>query len=48
MSGFVFVFLCAIYGSVWSTMNMNIASWQYWVILFCLVGAYICGAIRNK
>lgn len=48
MSGFVFILLCSIYGGVWSAMNMNISSWQYWVILFCLLGAYICGAIRNN
>lgn len=48
MSGFVFMFSCAIYGAVWSTMDMNISSWQYWTILSCLVVAYICGITRNK
>lgn len=48
MSSFVFIFLCTIYGAICSTMNINISGWQYWVILFCLLGAYICGVTRNK
>ena len=39
----VFTFLCAIYGVASATANIKMKSWEYWIILGCIVGAFLCG-----
>ena len=47
MSGFVFILLASINGAVCSSANVSISSWQYWVLLGCVCGAYICGLTKR-
>jgi hypothetical protein len=47
MSKFAFFLLCSISGGVCASANVDIHTWQYWVILLCVLGSYVCGAIRN-
>ena len=44
---YIYYFLCAIVGGVLSTLNASLSSWQFWVILACMIGAYICGRVKK-
>ena len=46
MANFIYIFLCALYGAVTITIDIGIKDWQYWVMLGCVVGAYICGRCK--
>ena len=48
MSSFVFYMLAAIHGAVCTSANITISSWQYWVLLGCMIGSYICGYCKTK
>jgi hypothetical protein len=39
----IYMLLCVINSIVLLTLDVGITSWQYWVSLFCVIGAYICG-----
>lgn len=43
MGYIIYIALCAIYGVASVTANVKINSWEYWVILGCIVGAFWCG-----
>ena len=47
MSNFIFYMLAAINGAVCVSANITISSWQYWVLLGCTIGAYICGYCKG-
>lgn len=44
----IYYLLCAIVGGVLSTANVTLSSWQFWVVLICMVGAYAYGRVKNK
>jgi hypothetical protein len=48
MSGYVFILFAAIHGAVCASANINFFNWQYWILLACVCGAYICGAMLRK
>ena len=39
----IYLFLCALCGFTTATVDVDIKKWQFWVLLFCVMGAYICG-----
>lgn len=43
MSYIIYLLLCAVNGAVLATADISITNWQFWVITFCICGAYICG-----
>lgn len=43
VSYFVYILLCAIVGVTSVKAGLYFNDWQYWVILGCVIGAYICG-----
>ena len=48
MSKIIYFLLCGIVGGVFSTLDINITNWQFWVVVSCMSGAYICGRITEK
>jgi hypothetical protein len=47
MGSLVFILLCAINGFALASANVKTSSWQYWVVLSCVCGSYICGLINR-
>lgn len=43
MANIIFILLCGLYGLASATANVKIKSWEYWIILGCIVGAFWCG-----
>lgn len=48
MASFIFILLCAVYGCVVTTTDIDFSNWQYWVTLGCICGSYICGTFSKK
>ena len=39
----IYIAICALAGATMATTACDFKSWQFWVILSCVVGAQICG-----
>ena len=44
---YVFIFLCAISGAVLSLADIHVADGEYWAIICCVWGAYVCGRLEK-
>ena len=44
----IYVILATISGLACSTADVGIATWQYWVITGCVIGAFVCGRLMNS
>ncbi len=44
---YIYYLLCAITGGVLSTANVTLSNWRFWVILGCVIGAYVCGRVNG-
>lgn len=40
---FVYLAILIIYGVVSSSADIYLNNWRYWVLLACVIGAYVCG-----
>lgn len=43
----VYLLLMMISGVTMGKCELGFNKWQYWVILACLIGCYICGYVRG-
>lgn len=39
----IYILLCIINSIVLTSCDIGITNWQYWVSLFCVIGAYLRG-----
>lgn len=45
---YIYYLLFAIAGGVLSTVNVTLSNWQFWVVLACMFGAYVCGCVKGR
>lgn len=45
---YIYYLLCAIAGFALSSADIFYSDWQWWVVLVCIIGSYICGCEKNK
>ena len=41
----IYYIIMGVSGIVMSTASLRTKDWQYWVIVFSLVGAFLCGMV---
>ena len=47
MSKVIFIMLCGLHGALSAKVGVGANTWQYYVLLACVLGSYICGALRK-
>ena len=48
MSYIIYLLLCIINGVVLAAVDITPTRWQFWVVTFCVVGAYLCGCANKS
>lgn len=48
MGSGLFVLLTTLTGFTLAKMDVSIFTWNFWVIIGCMCGAYVCGIIEGK
>ena len=48
MAFYIYLFLCMLNGFALGEAGINFTSWQFWVSIGCVLGAYICGAEKRN
>jgi hypothetical protein len=43
----VYYVLCGLGGFVMADANVTWRNWQFWVLIVCIVGSYLCGYVRG-
>ena len=39
----IYLFMIMVNSIALLTLDVDVTNWQYWVSLFCIIGAWICG-----
>lgn len=47
MSQICFILIGILYGITASTIGVTVLTWQYWVVLVYICGAYLCGVTTD-
>lgn len=48
MAFYIYLFLCAVAGAACGLADIYLDDWQFWVIIFCVFGASVCGRMDEK
>lgn len=43
MATIIYLFLCGLSTFICASAGVRIEDWKYWAILWCVIGAFICG-----
>lgn len=44
----VFIFLNTLNGTILTNAGFGVTTWQYWVSMACVCGAYLAGALKER
>lgn len=43
----IYLLLCGLHGFTCARAGIGIKDWKFWVLLGCVIGAYLCGKYLN-